>query len=382
MNNEQIQQKNQQSINRRFAKLIADTAQMLPQHMVGYGPSSGYPPSAGTNQFGYQSLPGSTMMPSGTTAYQTANPSAFGPVTASNMLMPYPVATGSMLVPGGVTSQAMQSPAPKQKTKYGEPVDPDDDQAKQLVSFVAGKETPAQYKYDLTEAAQLGDLVRTENKVRKMANVQHTINQSFDHDLDELYKAVGKDRTPAVLITDKQIAFKPSIQKTEKSDVFVSSCEEARQEYKTKYAKFVNSGWGKQSAHDAATKLAEAKEQAMRKSNLQAKQLQLPPVPPQAPHDPKAVHQNILDFNGLMDDDTKKAWAATFPGMTKANRDLRVAADRTFTKHMLIFGFIYYCNIAKKNPFIDPTQAVKDGFAQFKADNGFPAQDDWDGTMA
>lgn len=76
------------------------------------------------------------------------------------------------------------------------------------------------------------------------------------------------------------------------------------------------------------------------------------------------IRQNLME--------QKNGGKQTAAGMKKLQKQFKDNNTR--------FGF-GYCEWAE-NPFIDPDQATVDAWYEFKADNNFPARDDWDGVSS
>ena len=364
---------------------------MQSQHTVGYGPSSGYPPSAGTDQFGYPSLPGSTMMSGGTGfpppagSMMMSGGNGFPPPAGSMMMSGgngFPVNTGGMMAPGGpgfpvaagsmpMSMHASQKPS---KVQLGVAFDPD---TKPVMPTATGKQLVV--RDDLNAQAYVGDIVKGEIRNVQTARFTHTLIRDVQQNLKKINDHLGIVHEPEVVLTDKAIGYRPTILKEDRPTEFKHPIPEVRARYVSDFQKFVGQGFNKTTAHFAAegNALAFAQTLANPKSLPQAQQPQLPP--PQAP---VSVLQDILALNAATDDALILAWAASHNAITKSTKQIKKPAERTFHKNMTLFGFTYFCKRYNQNPFIDITDDVRAQFAQFKADNGFPAQDDWDGTMA
>lgn len=301
--------------------------------------------------------------------------------TANTMVAPY--RGNSMVAPSFYPSQNMQvqAPAPQAKPIYGKGFLKDDPQAQQVVPFVNKDRNPNLFKRCLGASADLVDLAKTEEHIIDAFTTQHELNLQTQKTLNVLLKHNKIDVDNDIVLSEGMTFFKPTLRKTEKPSMYISNDPEAIKTYEEKFADFKKKGLNNKMAHTLAFNKAKQVEESSdkRKSKLVANEPQAPAPKQQGP---RAVLQSIMDFNGLLTDETKMAWARELDMLTPAKKKIKSHAEAAFDRNMEVFGFMYFCKTTNRNPFLDISHAVQTDFDKFKADNGFPLGNDWDGSMA
>ena len=340
-------------------------------------PPPAYPSLYSTAQSPY---PSGLITPS--SSYQDVPPGlAPASATANTMVAPY--RGNSMVAPNFYSSQNMQvqAPAPQAKPIYGKGFLKDDPQAQQVVPFVNKDRNPNQFKRCLGASAGLVDIAKSEERVIDAFKSQHEWNMQTQKNIDLLLKDKKIDVDNDIVLSEGMTFFKPTLRKTEKPSMYISNDPEAIKTYEEMFALFHKKGYPDSTAHTLATNKAKQVEESSdkRKSKLVANE---PQAPAPKPHDPRAVLQSIMDFNKLLTDENKMAWARELDMLTPRTKKIKSHADAAYDRNMEVFGFMYFCKTTKRNPFTDISLAVQTDFDQFKADNGFPLGNDWDGGMA